>query len=1535
MTGSIKQLCRALGSWPQGSEDPVMECISVAFLKIGLSGVYVLLSISVLVLASLYYVWSLSVNKEQGSDEENQPIHAPAFSYSGSLAGVTYSDSSTTESTFNNKKFITTTQSHNYRLIFWTGLQVGLLLFRLITLYFYTSPTTASAWEPLLSLLFWLYANLLTVLNGELTFLLHLRGFYLIAFLADCFRLRTFLIIETPAAPYPLELGLNAGICIIDLILVLYSLLLTPRLNEINRLASHSPIYPCPERFESLLSIATFSWVIPLLRYGYHKAIEPEDIWDLRPDEKAEFLCSGFSRYSFKGTFGWRVFMFFRIDLLRQVFFSLISLAFGLATPVLLHEFLLLIENPERAGPTRFSVTEYGVYVILALFVAGLVKSCSDSQSLFYGRRVGIRIKAIIMGEVYAKTLRRKDQTSLKDDPSISNAGKITNFLSVDAHEVAETFCYLNYVYTVPLQIGITTWYLYVILGWSAIVGLALTAIIMPINYLIARKWEKVQERLMACSDKRMDIINELLQGIRIIKFFAWEKQFQDRIYEARSAELRVLTQRMFFWVGGATLWYCFPMFITVGTFYTYTKLAGNSLTPTIAFTSILIFKALREPVDQLPELINMFLQAKVSLRRIDAFLQEAESEKFSILRSSTQPEDPILGFNKATLRWDSLEGRPQFSLKNLTITFPPNQLSLVVGPTGSGKSSLLLGLLGEMKLVSGRVYLPRRDVIGRGFSLNGGVAYVAQNAWLQQDTIRNNILFGEIYDEQRYRNTIRACALLPDFQALQGGDLTEIGEKGLTLSGGQKQRVAIARAVYSRATHIILDDCLSAVDAHTAKYLFDNCIMGKLLRGRTRILVTHNVSLAFHHAAHIVVLDSKGNVIGNGSRKEIEADATLKAELAYFERSADIEVGAAMEVDDHTPVQQAKLAPKLVEDEERATGFVGLSIYRSYINAAGGGWYWFGLVALFTLFQSIPVILDWWVKIWASAGTSKDTLHHLYIAGVKPLSLVHLARRAVPIASSDQLDYYIGVYALISLFSIILIIVRVSYQFWGSMQASKRLHTDLLGNILRAPMRFFDTTPVGRLVNRFSKDLQCLDQELMPSLGVVLTESLASLAILGMLMVVLPQFILATIVIVFVYHRVMQFYIRGSREMKRIESITRSPIYAHCGETINGVTTIRAFEQDTRFLSISHVKIDHNLRCFFYLWAANRWLQINSDLTGSLVTLATGMMLLLFRHLLSPALIGLALSYALNFSSHILWIARYCSTVEMNMNSVERIQEYLQVPSEPAPVVESYRPPTCWPTHGQITIRNLVVRYAADRDPVIKGISLDIRPGEKVGLVGRTGAGKSTLALAFFRFVDAEEGSIVIDGMDIYRMGLKDLRSNLTIIPQEAVLFLGTIRSNLDPFDQHTDDRLWNALRRVHIVGDSDDVISSLDQPVTENGQNFSQGQRQLLSLARALLRQSRVIIMDEATASVDYATDTNIQTTIRQEFSHCTLICIAHRLRTIVDYDRIVVMDHGSVKEFDSPAALLANPDGIFRSMCQESGDLETLLQMASKTF
>ncbi|KAJ2137532.1 hypothetical protein IW136_003475 [Coemansia sp. RSA 678] len=662
----------------------------------------------------------------------------------------------------------------------------------------------------------------------------------------------------------------------------------------------------------------------------------------------------------------------------------------------------------------------------------------------------------------------------------------------------------------------------------------------------------------------------------------------------------------------------------------------------------------------------------------------------------------------------------------------------------------------------------------------------------------------------------------------------------------------------------------------------------------------------------------------------------------------------------------------KLTTEEGWSQGHMQWRVYTAYIRASGGVLLWSVLAVMLLVGQGLTVAQDWWLREWAASYSSPnvhtfETNDQITILGsLQTLSDTTSAKSFLPLTATKgkiDLGYFIGVYAGIALSSMVIILVRSLIQFWGSLKASKVLHERLLHTVLRAPVRFFDTTPVGRLINRFSKDMETIDQSLSSSLATVITQLTASLAILVVISVITPAFTLGAIIIAIIYWAIGILYLSSSQEIKRFESVTKSPIFTLFGETLNGVSTIRAYGQEARFQQANYSKIDNNVRPFIYKWGANRWLSIRVDLAGAFVSFMAGLLALTTTGRMDAGLAGLSLSYALNFTEHILWVVRFYSINEMNLNSVERVVEYLDVPSEAPVTVPDCALPAQWPAEGRICVENLELRYAPGLPPVIRGISFEVQPREKVGIVGRTGAGKSSLTLALLRILEASAGRIVIDGIDIAHIGVGDLRSRLTIIPQDPVLFTGTVRTNLDPFGTHDDEELWLALRRAHLLGDgdmalssastisehgsvdaesTDDVragkpavlgrtISGLDMAVMENGSNFSQGQRQLLALARALVKHTQVILLDEATASVDAVTDGKIQRTIRAEFGTATLLCIAHRLRTVVDYDRVLVLDQGEVVEFDTPYNLLLKQDGLFRHMCLKSGEYDYLFSTA----
>ncbi|ORX96337.1 P-loop containing nucleoside triphosphate hydrolase protein [Basidiobolus meristosporus CBS 931.73] len=1434
----------------------------------------------------------------------------------------------------------------------------------------------ASILSPLAGFVAWIYAVVLCFLNyfkveiPGLSANTHLNGFYFVSIVSTALRIRLNLVED--------NLSLNNAQHVMLLILLINSIVLFfvsisisgDGITKISK-PSAKGVLPTPEESASILSLTTFSWMNAMIFKGYRKSIDMEDVYDLPENERSGYLCRKFDEESLElpnRSLSFRLIYFFRRPILIQLAYTNLIILFTFSGPYFLKRILDYLEHPELYSREMAYLNVFGLlfgYVALSL---------ASSQSLWIGRKVGNGLKALIIGEVYAKSLRRQDVSGTAQEDNadeVSSLGKITNLMAVDAHKVAEICAYLNYLYALPMQIIITVVFLYQVIGWSAIAGSFAMMLTLPLNYYLVTKWAEIQDKLMAATDKRMSVINEVLQGIKIIKFFAWEDRFKSRVDESREKELVVLRERYIYWIFGGTLWFTSPAIVTIVTFYAYTYIAKMQLTASVAFASLALFKALQNPLDMLPDIISSIMQAKVSTDRVEKFLNEPDTNKYEIQAAAVKPNEPTIGFKNATISWfdpsnDSKDNC--FSLTDISVVFPVGQLSLIAGPTGAGKSSMLMGLLGEMNLLEGSIYIPKRS--GRRNSIGGfhtGVAYVSQQAWLQNDTIRNNILFGQPYDEKRYNEVIEACALERDLEILEGGDETEIGEKGIALSGGQKQRISLARAVYSRARHILMDDCLSAVDAHTAKHLFQKCIMGKLMKGRTRILVTHAVSLCMNGASLIVLLE-QGAVTAQGKPEDLLSKGLLDQELLLeheveknqgYEETDQGKPKAATDTSKKSRTKQAK-GGKLITEETMARGSIKLQIYGSYLRECGGRYYWIFLLSLLGICQVLSFAQDYWIRVWVGAYDTSDSgpspslavttnvrdIPSSWVMGVgrSDISLYINANASsfdvasnVVVQEADTM-YYIKMYLVLISVSVGFIMSRYATQFYGSLKASASIHSKLMSSILRAPMRFFDVTPVGRIMNRFSKDIECVDQEVSAGASIFLIDIVATFTVLGVISVITPQFLYAVVVIILVYVTIAKLYLSSSRELKRLESVTRSPIYTQFGETLTGVSTIRAFGEEKRFLNDNYSKIDTHLRPFIYLWAANRWLSTRVDIAGGFVAFFTALFLL--QGDVDPNLAGLSLNYALNFTDHVLWCVRFYSVNEINMNSVERVREYMTIEQEPPAVIESERPPQGWPSKGEISVKNLVMQYAADQPPVIRDISFDVHPGEKIGIVGRTGAGKSTLAVAFFRFLEPASGTIFIDGVDIGKLGVQDLRSNLTIIPQDPVLFTGTIRSNLDPFNRCTDDELWMALKRVHLLESGDEAgkkneLIDLESPVSENGNNFSQGQRQLLALARALLKRSKLIILDEATASVDFETDAKIQATIRTEFEESTLLCIAHRLRTVVDYDRIIVMDHGKLVEYDTPYNLIQQVDSVFHSMCQKSGEFEVLLEAAKAKF
>lgn len=1447
----------------------------------------------------------------------------------------------------------------------------------------------------------WIYGVLLSIGNlahskARFTFEAHLDVLYVVSFVpALVYDIQPWLLLHRDATlDYPTILSIARGVNTFILILVW---IFCPR--TFIPVLPHKYPNPTPEQTASVFSIATFTHMDKLIFYAWRNGgiKTPEEVYDLPDFEHSEVFLStfGFEKNLQKRSFykmGKRPSLAFA--LLRHFgfwysvgfFCSLATTVANFLSPLFLNKLLEYLQNPQGS---MYSPYVYCVGLLIAPVIMTLFQQCG----LFYSTKLLIGQRAILNHLLYAKILRirevntddnmttepkegdndadgkdKKTEAPEKEDTRSSRSGKINNLISVDVEAISKGVELFFMMIQLPIQLAICIWALWKLLGWAPFVGYASMIVTMPLPIYLSTRLNERQEKLTAAMDRRIALISEALQSIRITKYFAWEDPMIERINKARKTELEAVMSKNMFMLGMETAFFLAPAAILVVTFVTYTLFMGQRLTASVAFTSLTLLMILQRTIGFFSFIFGMLIRSKVSYCRIRDFLWDEEEldddvAKGQIAHTVTASADNRVYFRDASYRWSSgnKSAAPSgpstpmpsgsvtpsgFMLSNLNLTFPTGQLSIVAGPVGSGKTSLLMALLGEMHEVTGLAHLPGRGVPGE-------IAYVSQSAWLQNATIKDNILFGSAEvgkggegglsaeAEARYRKVLSQCALEPDLKTFDAGDQTEVGEKGITLSGGQKQRLSLARALYSNSKILLLDDVLSAVDSHTARWIFEKCLCGDLVKDRTVILVTHYVNLCAP-AAKFMVLLRNGRVVRSGAVKDVLAKEKLDdpdAEPVLVDKSEDtLSQPAAVEPEATETIVEDSALPeseevkvvesksgKLMIDEDLQSGIVGWSTYALYLGALGGFLFWFAYLTAMGSWQASSFGIYVWISRWVS-----------------------------DLASNPDADnfYYLAVYTALSLFGVLIHVFAALVVFWASVHASKVLHARLLVRVFRAPIRWFDRIPVGRIINRFSRDIDVLDTEIVWSFSNLFDTVITMFGVLIMISIITPAFIIPATLVVIVFAFIAQLYITCNLAIRRLISTHRSPIYSLVSDSINGCATIRAFGQQQRFALENEKRIDAFNRFEIYQYQVNRWLHVRSDTAGGAVAMLAGLLALFGGA--SPGIAGLSLSYAVQFTDNLIWTIRQANLLQLNMNSIERIEEYLDLEQEPQSTVEG-TPPAAWPTDGDITVENLTVRYYPDSPIVLDDISFSIRPREKIGVVGRTGSGKSTLALTLLRFVDVSNGKITMNGHDISKLNLEALRKSISLIPQDPVLFSGTIRSNLDPFGTHDDAMLWNALKSSHLLDDRDEdeeagsdgpsgsgsasptavasrAAITLDTIVADNGSNFSQGERQLLSLARALVRRNKLIIMDEATSSTDDATDTKIQQTIRDEFgTESTLITIAHRLRTIADFDRVLVLNKGKIAEFDSPYKLMTQQGGIFKSMCEQSGDYKELLAMA----
>ncbi|KAF9567104.1 hypothetical protein CPC08DRAFT_733223 [Agrocybe pediades] len=1064
--------------------------------------------------------------------------------------------------------------------------------------------------------------------------------------------------------------------------------------------------------------------------------------------------------------------------------------------------------------------------------------------------------------------------------------GKINNLVTSDISSVGQGDDFVSLFFYMPLQIGLSIFFLYKILGWSALVGLLTLIGVSPIPGWIAKRNQDLEKVKMQKTDARVQMISEIISVIRMVKLFGWEEKTLKMVNEKREDELKYLLKTK------ASISGFVPTLAMLFTYATYTVIMKQDLTASKIFSSMAVFTIMRNQLNSVSYKLNVFISAKVALDRINQFLQEAETldryangqddiGPFSLPTNSNEATSDTIGFCKAAFSWSTptVAGEPtpdrHYTLKiSDELSFKPGCINMIVGPTGSGKTSILMALLGEMHFMplgpDSWYHLPRRE----------GVAYAAQESWVQNATIRENILFGSIYDETRYRAVIQQCALERDLELFEAGDQTEVGERGLTL---RQARVTLARAIYSSAQIILLDDVLAALDAHTSSWIVNRCLRGDLVRGRTVLLVTHNVALVGPIASFVVSVGNDGTIKAQGTEVTtvVDQDAQLNLQKQQNEQFLD---------KDRKSEEQPAHAQsgKLVLAEEIIEGRVSWKTLNLLISALGGNHpiMFFSLLLLGLTGSRLAYIAEtWFLGVWG-------------------------AQYEIHAPSEVSLSFYVGIFASITFAAIIVDTVVNVVFFARTIVAARVIHSQLVDSVFKATFRWLDETPTARVIARCTQDVRTVDGPLAHSMCFAMDQFLEVAIRLAVIMLVSPLFVIPGAVVGFFGAIVGILYLKAQLSMKREMSNSRSPILAHVNASVHGLVSVRAYGAQNMFKEELIRHIDHYSRISRMSGDLNRWVGLRTDFLGAIFTALLAFYQVYLQDI-SASNIGFSLNMAVSFCISIFWSIQLYNDFEVESNSLERIQSYLEIEHEPKSA-DAGKPPAYWPGSGDLVVQNLSARYSQSGPNVLHDLSFRIRSGERVGIVGRTGSGKSSLALSLLRCI-VTEGNIIYDGIDTETLNLDALRSSITIIPQVPELMSGTLRQNLDPFDQYDDASLNDALKSAGLFSLQEGMDGNrlvLDSPISAGGNNLSVGQRQIIALARAMMRGSKLLIFDE-----DYQTDAVIQETLRTRLSpDTTVLTIAHRLQTVMDADKIV--------EFDSPRVLLQKDNGAFRLLVEESG-------------
>lgn len=1327
----------------------------------------------------------------------------------------------------------------------------------------------------------------------------------------------------------------------------------------------------------NILSNLLFCYTLPIFIKGKKKNLEPSDLYRALDEDKSS-------------TLGDRMEIAWHKEVEKQ--------ASRGKDPSLLRATLKVFGwNIIKLGLIQLCI-EFGLKVTQPLFVGGLVTYYMQpdgniSEAYWYAGGVilcsalnvltqhafmlgqfhcGMKIRISLISIIYRKALRLS-QTALGN----TTAGQIVNLLSNDVGKFDSALIGMHQLWVGPLEIALVVFIIYQHIGIAAFAGVGFLIAFIPFQAYIGKKISTFRAKTAIRSDERIRLMNEIIQGIQVIKMYAWEKPFGKLVTSARKREVNTIRYASYI----RAIMLSFTVFVTrFSVFISLTMyvLLGMILTAEKAFVVTAYYNILRQSMTvHFPRAISQLAETLVSFKRIQRFLTYEEAKvkhpvdaqltsngeipvqlsvtnkdimnnKELLNNCEKEPAEPFLELLRVKAKWNP--GLTDYTLDDVSFTAKPGELVAVIGPVGAGKSSLIQAILGELPTESGSI------------EMSGQISYASQDPWLFGGTVQQNILFGQLMDRKRYREVIRQCALERDFDLLPFGDKTIVGDRGQSLSGGQKARVNLARAVYRKASIYLFDDPLSAVDTHVGKHLFEQC-MRNYLKDHIVILATHQLQY-LKQADKIIIIDH-GKILAIGKYtdlKEQESDFSdllldnqeeeeqLEVSFEIYDKPGEIQSRRNSETSVET-VKSEKCADTQMQVKEiQKRGAIGFDLYVKYFRSGGGVF----LLLIATSFCICAQILgsgcDFFLSYWVNKQTAlavnvtvTDTPISINTTDAEmTTNASYLTNDTVtvePYENRDMMDIYI--FSSLIIATIIVTLSRSFLVFNVAMRASRKLHDAMYRGVSRATMYFFNTNPVGRILNRFSKDMGHVD-ELLPTVILEVIQIFLTLGgIVVVIIIVNTWFIIPSLLMVVLFYYLRSFYLKTSRDVKRMEGVTRSPIFSHLSASLMGLSTIRAFEAEAILCQEFDHHQDLHSSVFFTFVSTNRafgfWLDCICVIYIAIVTLS---FFVLGEE--QAGNVGLAITQALNMTGMVQWGMRQSAELENTMTSVERVVEYDTLEKEgELESADVHKPPKHWPQKGQIKFQKLSLRYFPDAksDVVLKNLEFEIMPKEKIGIVGRTGAGKSSIINALFRLA-YNEGSIVIDGKDIKHLGLHDLRSKISIIPQEPVLFSGTIRYNLDPFDEYSDPKIWLALEQVKLKSAISDLPLGLQTKVSAGGSNFSVGQRQLVCLARAILRENNILVLDEATANVDPQTDNLIQTTIREEFADCTVITIAHRLNTIMDSDKVLVMDAGHIVEYGPPYLLLTEPEyesNIFYSMAQETGEatFKALMQVAKDAY